>query len=479
MGSGAGVEARIELGAVADSDTTAPWTRHDTGAVAAVALVAATARWLVSQAVPPAPPVFDMAEYWQRAVQIFETGALYPDVGRMPALPAALAAAFALAGEPSVAAARWLTIVAGTVSAVLTFVVARRIGERRPAWGAAAIVALYPSLLLHTALLTTETLVTVPMLAALLALTTGSPAAWLAAGAFAGAATLARPAAIAMLPAVLAAAAWRRQDGRRPAPGERPARAGLLIALGFAMVMLPWWLHGWRLHERFVPLDNTSGLNALIGNGPHATGRYRFSAVNRQQLELLEGLDPTTPEGSARAMTAAAAHVRAQPAEALRLIPAKLAFLLALEGNELAYLYSIGRFGDHDPGTVRLWGVAVMAAFPVVLAAGLGGLARRAGARAVAVRRAAVVYLAAAVALSAASFGEPRFHLPFVPVLAVLAAGLGASGAVQRWRLAGGAIVLLLLLPAWADQLRTYLGVLAALAAPGSWNRELPFDDLL
>ncbi len=463
---------------MADTDS-APWTRHDTAAVAVVALAAATTRWLVSRAVPPAPPVFDMAEYWQRAVQIFETGALYPDVGRMPALPAALAAAFALADEPSIAAARWLAIVAGTVSAVLTFVVARRIGGRRSACGAAAIVATYPSFLLHTVLPTTETLVTVPILAALLALTAGSPAAWLTAGAFAGAATLVRPAAIAMLPAVLVAAAWRRQDPSRRAPGERPARAGLLTALGFAVVMLPWWLHGWRLHQRFVPLDTTSGLNLLIGNGPHASGRYRYSAVNRQQLELLEGVDPTTPEGSAQAMTAAAAHVRAHPAETLRLIPAKLGFLLALEGNELAYLYSIGRFGDHDAGTVRLWGLAVVGAFPLVLAAGLGGLAWRTGPRATAVRRAAVVYLAAAVALSAASFGEPRFHLPFVPVLAVLAAGLGAGGAVQRWRLAGGIVVLLLLLPVWAHQLQTYLGVLAALAAPGGWTRELPFDDLL
>ena len=407
---------------------------------------------------------------------LFDHGQLYPDSWRMPGLPVVLAGVFTLAGEPSMAAARLLNIVAGTAAAALTYFFARRAASVPASMAAALAVALYPSLLAYTCLVTTEAIVTVPLLAALLAATCDSPRSQATAGVLAGLTTLVRPAGVAVLPAVLVASLWPSRTSLTP--GRRLTGAALTLA-GFVLAMTPWWLHGARLYGRFVPLDTTSGLNVFIGSGPLATGRYEFPAVSRQQAEFLAGIDTATPEGSNRAIALAVAHAAANPAEALALLPRKLGNLLALEGNEQAYLYSIGHFGDRSGATVRRWGLATLAAFPLLLALGLAGLAIRDDAHRT-IRRPAVCFLAAAVALSLAAFGEPRFHLPFVPVLAVLAAGLASwRGGVHRWRAVAAVALLLFLAGVWSAQLANYLPFLRQMAEPDGWRRQLSFDDLL
>jgi 4-amino-4-deoxy-L-arabinose transferase-like glycosyltransferase len=452
--------------------------RVDARAIGAAVAIAVVARVAVAAAVPLSPPVFDMAEYWTRALYLLEHGQLSPDTGRMPGLPLLLSELFAWAGEPSLTWARGLNVAAGAATTALTYLLARRAASARASLVAALAVALYPTLLVYTPLVTTETVVMPPLMGALLAASRTSPRAAVVAGVLAGVATLVRPAGIAVLPAVLLAALrpWDRADRWHDA---RRLGAGALVVIGFVLVLAPWWLHGLRHQSRFVPLDTTSGHNLLIGSGPYATGRYRFTAVVRQTNEFLVGIDPTTPEGSAHAAAVAWAHVRAAPGEALSLGPAKLGYLLALEGSEIAYLYSIGHFGEVGPRAVWTWGLAILAAFPVVLAAALAGLARRHPGAAL-VRAPAVCYLVAAAALSVIAFGEPRFHLPFVPVLAVLATG------AARWRegwhrgaLVVAAAVLVGLGVVWAGQLGNYLGYLPELAQPGGWQRALSFDDVL
>lgn len=444
--------------------------------LAVVMLVAAAARLAVHLASPVASPVFDMAEYWARAEYLYAHGALPPDSGRMPGLPAMLAAAFALAGGPSMAAARILNVVAGTVTTGLTYVLARRVVERRAAAGAALAVAVYPSLLIYTCLVTTETLVVVPLVAALLAASYGTPRAALVAGACAGLATLVRPAGVAILPAILGAALW---PALHPGPARRRLLAAALAVAGFVVVMMPWWLHGIGLHGRVVPLDTTSGLNMMIGNGPYASGRYRYATVARQTTELLADLDTMTPDGSNEATARAVAYARAHPVETAALIPAKLGFLLALEGNEQAYLYSISHFGERRAVTVWLWGAAVLAAFPLLLTAALLGLVPRRECMA-RVRVPAVCFLGTAVALSLVTFGEPRFHLPFIPVLAVLAAGLaGPRAGTHGWRAVAAAGLLIFLATQWAPQFGNYVHHLRLMAAPDGWRHQLSFDELL
>lgn len=449
--------------------------RTDWMNAAAIAAVAVAARVWVHANTPLSPPLSDMAEYWERAVYIWQHGELYRDSWRMPGLPLALAGVFTVAGGPALEAARWLNIAAGAVTAVLTYATARRSVTAGVARVAALVVALYPTFLVYTSLVATESLVTVPLVATVLAATFRTPRADAMAGVLAALTTLVRPAGIAALAALVVAAL---RPGARHMPLGRGWRVALTV-VAFTLTMTPWWLHNLRLHGRFVPLDTTGGINLLIGSGPLATGRWDFAQVARVQSEVVPGVDVTTPAGADAATAAALAHLRAHPAQVAALTPAKITGLLAIEGREHAYLYSIGYFGTLSPRAVWAWGIAVLAAFPLVLGAAMAGLAVRRGVTPD-VWWPIGAFLGASLAMHLLAFGDPRFHLPFVPLLAVLATGLAAGWpAVRSWRLGVAALALAALSLAWAPQLAVYWRALVRLAAPDGSQSALPFDDLL
>lgn len=456
-------------------------SRRDAIAVAALAALALAARVLVLQATPPSEPISDMAEYWVRGVHLYAHGTLYPDSWRMPGLPAWLATLFTMAGGASVDVARAGNAVAGAVTTALTYWLARRrAGTRRHAVIAAAIVAVYPTLLLYTSLVATEAVVAVPLLGACIAATYATPRAAVALGLCTAAALLVRPAAVALVAAALAAVWW---EGRDVGIGERaePARASRgwrigLFAAALVLALLPWWTHNAALHGRFVPLDTTGGLNLLIGSGPGANGRWDYTRVVELQNTALLGVDVTTPAGSDRASALAWAHVRAHPLTWVSLVPAKLTGLFAFEGRETAYLYSVGFFGAQSATTAKLWTAASVIAFPLLFVACALQLARS-GLGSPASRMIAV-FLGASVALHLATFGDPRFHLPFVPLMAVSAAAPRRVGIHSRWPWPAIAVCALMAV-AWYAQLVHAMPILRLLIAPDGWQRPVSFDDLL
>jgi hypothetical protein len=257
------------------------------------------------------------------------------------------------------------------------------------------------------------------------------------------------------------------------------ARDLTFAALTFAAVLAPWWAHSALLYGRFVPLDTTAGLNLAIGLGPGADGQWTWPRVAGLFDTDLRGVDVTTPAGSQEAATVAMAHVRAEPLAPVRLVPSKLASLLALEGREHAYLYSIGYLGDRDSRTVWSWGVAVLVAFPALLVMAVLGACMRQGLRPEGLRP-CVCFAVAFGALHLVAFGDPRFHLPLVPVLAVLATGVSGwrAGAERRW-LVPALLLVLWLGVAWVTQFDRYWTVLTDIAQPGGWTRSVPFIDLI
>ncbi len=199
----------------------------------------------------------------------------------------------------------------------------------------------------------------------------------------------------------------------------------------------------------------------------------------RLHTEYLSGVETTTPLGSDRAAAVALSHMRAHPWTVVRLTPAKLGGLLAVEGREHAYLYSFGYFGARDARVVWLWGVLILAAFPVLLLSALGGCVVRDGV-APRVFVPCVLFLLASAAMHIVSFGDPRFHLPLVPVLAVLATGLARwRVGVIPWRVVMAAVLGIWLFSVWSRQVATYLPALIKLAEPNGWTSQLSFDDLL
>lgn len=441
-----------------------------------VAVTALAVRAWVAWATPHAPPFLDMAEYWTRGAHMWEHGTLFPDSWRMPGLPTALAAAFALSGGPSMDAARAVNVVSGTITAVLTYLLARRGTAPTPALAAGLGVALYPSFVAYTVLVATETLVTAPMMGALLAATYDSRWARIGAGALAAVATLVRPPGLVVLPAAMAAAGWCHQPGE-PAR-RRVAAAGLPLAV-FLLVMTPWWLSTVRRHGHLVPFDTTGGFNLLLGNGPQSTGRLETARMLEMSRLYLSHVTRETPEGDRYLRQLALDFVREHPWRTLGLLPAKLTALFALEGREHAYLYSVGQFGELTPITLRAWGAATILSFAVLLPAAVFGVAIRGGVAPI-VAVPALVVLAGGTAMHLITFGDPRYHLPFVPVLAVLATGLARAGRAHApLRLALAALVVVVLASPWLRQTRLYLDVIDQLVLPGGANRPIDYDGLI
>src|SRR5687768_16761946 len=85
----------------ADDAVASRFDRRDLIAVCAVGVIAFVPR--IALALIPAPftLVFDMQDYWQRALYMAEHARLYENSYRMPGYPAALALVFALGSGAS------------------------------------------------------------------------------------------------------------------------------------------------------------------------------------------------------------------------------------------------------------------------------------------------------------------------------------------------------------------------------------------
>jgi 4-amino-4-deoxy-L-arabinose transferase-like glycosyltransferase len=93
----------------------------------------------------------------------------------------------------------------------------------------------------------------------------------LGSGAAAGAAVLVRPSWALFVPLMLAA--WivaSLRAGREP--GATAIRGAVLCALGFVLVMSPWWIRNARVYGRFVPTALWLGASLYDGLNPAADG---------------------------------------------------------------------------------------------------------------------------------------------------------------------------------------------------------------
>jgi 4-amino-4-deoxy-L-arabinose transferase-like glycosyltransferase len=190
-------------------------------------------------------------------------GQLTPVDMRVPGYPAFLAAVFAVAGQSPRAAMLAQVVVDLATCFVVALIAARLAPEssrRRIALAGLWLAALCPFTANYTAVVLTETLVIfLTALAILVLLQTdvgGASVArtaallanpWLRAGIVVGFGTLVRPETPLVLFAaglVLLAKWWR------PADWMKLARAGLLMALGLLIPLVPWAARNWRtLHD--------------------------------------------------------------------------------------------------------------------------------------------------------------------------------------------------------------------------------------
>lgn len=456
-------------------------------ALIAWAGVAAALRLAMAWACADAGVLADMEQYHGLAAHLATTGRLLPDTLRGPGYPALLAGAYAIGGV-SAWTARVANALVGALLTIVTGWLAVKAGAGRRAWIAAAIVAVYPALVLSSVYLLADSFYALLATASLLLLRHRSRGYAAAAGVVAGLAILTRSVGLALVGVAGVLVLWDLVPGRTrrgtPPPGASTAtvslsRFGAFVA-ACLVALLPWLVFTSRVAGGPL-LDATSGMNVLLGNNDTATGRLRLGDDAALHETYVSGA-ASVADGSARALRAGVAWAWTHPAATARLSVSKLAYLFGLEGREHAWAYGRSYFGPRASAVVTTWGVLLIVAFPALVLAAAWGVARAP----MAWDRVHVAmggFVVATAALHLVSFGESRFHLPLVPVLAV-AASLGggrvsAASAISAparavRRVAAVAIVAVLAL-GWAGQFGELAAALTRLRAPDGWTSAIPY----
>ena len=296
--------------------------------------------------------------------------------------------------------------------------------RRRLVVVAGLVVALWPNLVLYSAVLLSESLfvalfaVFVAAVLSLGDLQRPRPAVVVVAAASFGAATLVRPQVLVSLPFLALAWGLARVGWRRVLLGS-----GALV-VGAAAFVVPWTIRNLVVMDQFVPISTNGGDNLCIGFHPGADGRFSAPAACATDGSYVDGPEVEVERDAQnrdRAIEWATSHLTELPLLSVRKVWHTFA-------------------SDRD-ALVRRRVVRIRCLRPVRPASGRrravrrrllrhpGGRRRRGrglGPRWRRRRQAAPLLLlgltAAGVVVPALFFGDPRFKVALVPCLAVLAA---------------------------------------------------------
>lgn len=419
----------------------APLSRAQRRALVAVVAGAVALRvgWWVIAAREPAG-FHDPGFYRLLAVQLADLDG-YILEGRPTAYypvgyPAVLGALFGVAGIVGIDSGSALTaittglnLVAGTAAVVLAFVVGRRAAGAWAGIAAAAVVGAMPNLVFHTSVALSETLFVAVVLAFVAVLasapweTTGPGTRRLVvAGALLGASALVRPVALPVLP-LLALVWWSAR-----LPLRRTGRDVAVVALAAVAVIAPWTIRNAVRMDAFVPISTNTGDNLCMSRQPGATGGFKLTDHCFGGPDL-EGL--VRPEyevrRDAKGRRLALDFVREHPRTEVRLWLDRLGATVRHDhdGLDAAEGYGDDPFlsDSHRDLFRRLADGTWYALGPVGLAAAIAVVALRR------LRRdpRLVLLVVTAVGLLVpvvVFFGDARFKVPAVPVLAVLVCAL-------------------------------------------------------
>src|SRR5437867_5399362 len=259
-------------------------------AALAVGLVVRVVRLLRAPLMHPDGPAYlELASGLVRGKVVAALGGYYS-----PLYPAAVAGLMATGLGPELAG-RVTALLAGLAALPLVHALVRRLAGERAAGAAVLVAALHPTLVKASAQVLPESLAAALLLAWMAALLAARRARGLAAaGALAGAAYLARPEGVLLLPLGVAAAAARRHRA-----------GGLVVYVGAGLlVMAPVLvaLHArsgrWELSPREARIMRSTGLSGektLLGavrQEPVAVLRRVVAGAGRQLADDAKALGP-------------------------------------------------------------------------------------------------------------------------------------------------------------------------------------------
>lgn len=305
--------------------------------------------------------------------------------------------------------------------------------RRRLVLVAGLIVALWPNLVLYSAVLLSESLFVAlfaVFVAAVLSLgDLGRPrpgVVVLAAASF-GAATLVRPQVLISLP-FLALAWWLARVGWR-----RVLVGSGVLAVGAAAFVVPWTIRNAVVMDQFVPISTNGGDNLCIGFHDGADGRFSAPAACATDGSYVDGPEVEVERDAQnrdRAVEWATSHLTELPLLSVR----KVWHTFASDRDALFAVESYGSDAFVPSGLRRfVAGLGDAVYYAILVAAAVGVAVSVPAARR---RQAAPLLLlgltAAGVLVPALFFGDPRFKVALVPCLAVLAAA-GVDAVTTRF----------------------------------------------
>jgi 4-amino-4-deoxy-L-arabinose transferase-like glycosyltransferase len=393
-----------------------------------------------------------------------------PTSFRAPGYPGFLALVYAISGvgPRRFFAARLAQALLGAALAPLSWALARRIGfrERTARW-AAVFVSVFPLLIAYPLALASENLF-VPLLTLALVLTLhanqrGRARDHALAGLVIGLAALTRSVITGFVPLAALWAWWSAEDRRAG------FHNGALLILCFVLVTVPWSVRNTLLHGQPTWIETSLGYNLYVGYHPQSSGTFQYGI----SLDLLPILDDA--ERNARGVAAFRRFVGSDPSRVPYLMARKAGHLWGLNNRALVYFYSNDFLGLWPGWLLGL--VLLLTSGPLVLlapmaAAGLacGRIERRKGLVAL-----AVIYYTGVHMLIMA---EPRFHVPLLPVIAVLASYTLTERPWHQsrpWQRGLALVLITLLLANWGLELARDGDTLAALFGPQGNHLGLPY----
>jgi len=307
-------------------------------------------------------------------------------------------------------------LILGVATVALVFEVARRLYDPATGLVAAAVVALWPNLIFHTATALSETVFNFLTMCAVLVivwrpwgrLKTGQLVLF---GALVGVSALVRPISLLFVPVLVFA--WRR-SGLAWRPALRQVGVVVLVA---GATIAPWTIRN-IVHMHYPVFISTNlGEDLCMSRHPHATGGFNlddycyhgFDRYKRPEYEIRKDHG-----ASSRAISYVVHHPLDEP----RLMLWRAYFTLHHDQDGLQASESYGNYLYLGSNTRKLLSTVSDVYFFAALGLGVLGLWRiRVGKDA---RRLFVVLAMAALAAPPlVLFGDPRFHVPPAPLFAI------------------------------------------------------------
>ncbi len=335
-----------------------------------------------------------------------------------------LAAVFRVFGA-GLTAGKLLNVVAGTLVIPLVFLLARRPFGGAVALVAAALFALYPANIFWTSVLYSDLVFTTPFVVATVLLvyagTRPTRTQAVAIGLAVGYMAIIRPQALVVLGA--AAVYWLIRD-ESPRSVLKPL---LYAAFGACIFILPNAVWNTARTGELTALSNNFGYNLRIGHAPYSTGRYIWPTDlwASPPTDASTGALPSESLAIRRSVDYAVHH----PIDEMSLSAKKIFYLYTTDSDSIIWASTF----DSTP----IWGSAARAQHLMDLADTAAYVTLILALVVVPLtfslrdeRLLLWLILAFWTAAHIVFFGEPRYHLPVLPIILTMS----AVAIVEGWR---------------------------------------------